>query len=727
MAIIFDSHSNCFHLSNKDISYVIGIEKGKYLTHRYWGKHIPFFTGSAEIQEIDRGFATNPNPEERIFSLNSLPLETSTQGNGDHRIANYQIRSSNGTNISDFSYVSHDIYNHKSELPGLPQLKAENIKVSTLEISLVDGYQDLEMTLFYSIYEDYPIITRHVAFKNNGKSTVYLENAGSMMIDLPRTDFDMVTLNGSHTHEANISRQPLHAGIQKIESNRGTSSPQHQPFIALAEASTTEFNGDVFAFHFIYSGNFIGQVEVEQYGSSRVEMGINPETFEWKLEPNENFHTPEVVLNYSPYGFNGMSQTFHDIYQNQLIPQYFQARERPILLNTWEANYFDINETELLVQADQAAELGIELFVLDDGWFGQRDTDESSLGDWYVNTSKIPNGIDHLADEVHERGMQFGLWFEPEMISKNSQLFEKHPEWALQVPHYPMTEGRRQLVLDLSQEKVQNFLIDTLDAYLSSGKIDYIKWDMNRHLTEVGSTQFDHSQQKEIYHRYVLGLYHILDTITKRYPHCLFENCSSGGGRFDPGMMYYMAQTWTSDNTDALSRSVIQYGFSYLYPPIMLGAHVSSVPNHQVGRITSLKTRGLMAMSGNLGYELDVTQLSVEETNEMKKQIDFYKTYKNLFQFGRFYRLQQPNAYFASAWLFENEHEAVLIYFNGLARPAVPVTHLPVKYLDNHAVYQDEDTGQKVSGAELNNAGVTIPRIKGDFETLRFHWKKIKL
>ncbi len=725
MPIHFDSQSQCFHLTNPHVSYIIGIEKDRYLTHRYWGKTLPAYAKSNAFQEIDRGFTTNPFPEERTFSLNALPLETSTQGNGDHRIANYQIRASNGSNVTAFHYQSFEIYPGKPKIPGLPSLRETNATVTTLELILFDEVQQLEMRLSYSLFEDQPVITRHTIFHNRGKQTVFLENAGSLMVDLTESELDLITLYGSHTNEANLSRQALRPGIQRIESTRGTSSPQHQPFIALADRYTSEFAGEVFAFHLVYSGNFIAQAELEQYGSTRVQLGIHPDHFDWQLQPDELFYTPEAVLNYSDQGFNGMSQNFHHIYQHQLIAPNFAEKKRPILLNTWEANSFELQENQLIEQAKKAARAGIELFVLDDGWFGKRDHDNSSLGDWFANPKKLPNGITGLAKKIKQLGLQFGLWFEPEMISKNSQLFAAHPDWALQVPDYPLTEGRQQLVLDLSQTEVQDYLITVLAEHLETGAIDYIKWDMNRHLTEVGSTVFASTQQKEIGHRYVLGLYRVLETITSRFPNCLFENCSSGGGRFDPGMMYYMPQTWTSDNSDALCRSVIQYGYSYLYPPIMMGAHVSATPNQQVGRNTPLATRGWLAMSGNFGYGLDLETLSVAEFNEIAAQINFYKKHRSLFQFGSFYRLQPPDNYFTSGWLFTNEEEALMIYFAGLSRPAIPARYLKMRYLDPEAVYEDTTTKQRYSGAELNQAGVLIPRIKEDFATHVLHWKKI--
>ncbi|MGM0175090.1 alpha-galactosidase [Enterococcus sp. DIV0800] len=723
MPISFDQKQQFFHLKNHEISYVIGIEKGKYLTHRYFGKTLSSYHGCNELQRIDRGFATNPIPADRTFSLNALPMETSTQGNGDHRIANYQIHNQKGHNVTDFHFQDFDIYNGKKELAGLPSVRSA--KTTTLEIRLVDSIQQLEMILVYNLYEDFPVITRSARYRNLKDAPVYLENAGSLMLDLPRWNFDLITLNGAHTNEATLHRQALHPGIQKIESSRGTSSPQHQPFLALANPETNEFTGEVFAFHFVYSGNFTAQVEVEQYGSSRVQIGIQPETFEWKLTQDHSFQTPEVVMNYSEDGFNGMSQTFHRLYQTCLIPEQFSQQERPILLNTWEANYFDLSAEALLTQARQAKELGIELFVLDDGWFGKRNDDTSSLGDWSENREKLPQGLSSLAREIRQMGLKFGIWFEPEMVSKESELFRQHPDWALHVSDYPMTEGRRQLVLDLSRKEVQDYLIDQLGKQLASGQIDYVKWDMNRHLTEVGNTLLPADQQKESHHRYVLGLYRVIKTLTAEFPTVLFENCSSGGGRFDPGMMAYMPQTWTSDNSDALCRTKIQYGYSYLYPPIMMGAHVSDVPNHQVGRLTPFSTRGWIAMSGNFGYELDLMKQSADNLRLMQEQINFYKAHRQLLQFGEFYRLQAPDTQFASAWLFKNEQEALLIYSNGLAQPAVPIHYLKTVYLDSDAIYQDTERENCYSGAELNQAGILIPRIKQDFETAVYHWKKL--
>ncbi|NRG28455.1 alpha-galactosidase [Bacillus circulans] len=726
LPIFLEKDGKTLHLQNKKISYVLSIEKDKYVCHRYWGRRLESFNGSTQIQMIDRGFATNPFPEERVFSLNALPLETSTQQSGDHRISNYTIRSHTNQTRTDFIFKKFDIITGKQPLEGLPTLEGEDTNVTTLIITLYDDIQQLEMKLYYHLYEQLPVITRHVAFLNHGEQEVFLDNAGSLQVDIAAATFDLLTLYGSHTNEANISRRKLHNGIQKIESTRGASSPQHQPFLALLNPNTDEFSGEVRAFHLIYSGNFQAQVEVEQYGSSRVQLGINAEGFSWKLSPGGSFDTPEAVMVYSNHGLNEMSHTFHTLYQQYLCPKSFRNQERPIVLNTWEANYFDISEEKSWKLAETAAQIGIEMFVLDDGWFGNRNDDTSSLGDWIENKDKLPNGIAGLAEMVKNKGMKFGLWFEPEMTSPNSELFKAHPDWIIHTHGYKPIEGRRQLVLDLSNAEVQDFLISVLSEYLVTGKIDYIKWDMNRHITDIGSTSFPIDQQGEISHRYILGLYRILDTLVNQFPNVLFENCSSGGGRFDPGMMRYMAQTWTSDNTDALCRTKIQYGYSLLYPPIMMGAHVSSVPNHQVGRITSLETRGRVAMSGNLGYELDLTEAEEEELLEIENQISFYKQQRKLFQFGKFYRLKAPGEYFESAWMFKNEKEAIVVYFNGIARPAVPVNYLPVYYLEDLAIYKDVATGRLYSGSELNYAGVTIPRVKEDYKTLIYHFEKVE-
>ena len=474
----------------------------------------------------------------------------------------------------------------------------------------------------------------------------------------------ILSLYGTHTREANINRFPLHRGIQKIESARGASSPQHQPFFALLSPDTCQEVGEVFAFHFIYSGCFLGEVEKDQFGNVRAQMGLNPTNFRWLLECGETFETPEVVLNYSAEGLNRMSYNFHKLYKNHLIPQRFMNQERPILLNSWESMYYDVTHEKIDEQSSIAQELGIELFVLDDGWFRRSNDSKSSMGDWVCNENKLPGGISKVADTIHEKGLKFGLWFEPEMISKNSNLYVQHPDWALQIPGYSMIEGRNQYVLDLSRKDVQQYIIDVFHEYLKDGRIEYVKWDMNRPLTDVNSLTLEVDKKGEIWHRYVLGLYHVLDTITSAYPNVLFEGCSSGGARFDPGMLYYTPQIWTSDNTDAFDRMTIQSGYSLLYPPVTMGAHISVTPNHQTGRITPMNTRYQVARLFNIGYELDLSKCQVDEITEIANQIREIKKYRKLIQNGDFFRHDVPNDnYVMWSTINSEKTEAVVVIF----------------------------------------------------------------
>jgi alpha-galactosidase len=493
--------------------------------------------------------------------------------------------------------------------------------------------------------------------------------------------------------------------------------------MALVRKETDECHGEVFAFNFVYSGNFLGLVEVDQFQQTRVNMGINPFDFSWLLMPGDSFQAPEVVMVYADKGFNDMSNTFHKLYRTRLCRGDFRDKERPILINNWEATYFDFNENKIMEIAEQSKELGIELFVLDDGWFGKRDDDFTSLGDWVVDKDKLPNGMKHLAEKVEAMDMQFGLWFEPEMISEESDLYRKHPDWCIHVPGRGRSTGRSQLILDLSREEVCQNIIDQLTGILSNAPISYVKWDMNRHMTEIGSAALPANRQRETAHRYMLGLYKIMEELTTAFPHILFESCSGGGGRFDPGMLYYMPQVWTSDNTDAISRLKIQYGTSLVYPISTMGAHVSAVPNHQVHRTTTLKTRGHVAMSGNFGYELDVTKLKESERKQVFQQTAFYKKNRALIQFGDFYRLKSPFNGNDAAWIFvsPNKEEAVFVYVTILAEPAPPFKKVKLAGLDESKSYHIEEINHDYNGDELMNIGLNIPLLEGDFQSVM--WK----
>ena len=538
-------------------------------------------------------------------------------------------------------------------------------------------------------------------------------------MDLPTQEYDVLTLSGAHTEEKNVYRRPLCADSVTIESSRGTSSPQATPFIGLLSPGTTEEQGEVLGVNLIYSGNFYGCVQCGQYGTIRVQLGINPYQFGWQLSPGTSFCTPEAVLVYSENGLAGMSNTFHKLYRTRVCRGWYRDRERPVLLNSWEGMYFEINEEKMLTLAEEAAELGIELLVMDDGWFKGRNTDTTSLGDWTEDKKKFPDGLQSLAEKVKQKGIDFGIWFEPEMISRESDLYREHPDWVIRSPLYEPILSRHQLVLDLSNPAVCEYLIDAVSKVLVPGNISYVKWDMNRHLTDLGSAYLDRKNQNELSHRYVLGLYQVMETLTERFPQVLFESCSSGGGRFDAGMLYYMPQTWTSDNTDAVCRLKIQHGTSFLFPTVTMGAHVSACPNHQVGRTTPFATRFAVAAAGNLGYELDLKKLSKEEKEEVREQIAEYKRRRRTVQFGTYYRLADSFQENQSAWniVSEDGMEVIFTHVQILARSAYRVPVIRLKGLDPDAVYTDCETGQEYGGDELMYAGIRIPRIRQDFSS----------
>jgi alpha-galactosidase len=731
MGIQFDSKNKTFHLQAKDTSYVMEILHEGYLVHLYWGRKINTYRHSNFLQFLDRGFSGNPyqHKDDRTFSLDTLPQEYPQYGNTDFRKPAYQIQLENGSTITDLRYQTHSIFKGKAPLEGLPATYTESDnEAETLEITMEDSLIGLKVILSYTVFEQFNVITRSVRFINEGSQSLKLVSAHSLCVDFRDADFEFLHLHGAHVKERHIERLPLRHGIQSVESTRGASSHQHNPFIALLRKGTTEDSGEVYAFNFVYSGNFLAQAEVDQFRNTRVTMGINPFDFNWKLEPNEAFQTPEVVMVYSSEGVGSMSRTFHELYRTRLVRGNYRDRERPILVNNWEATYFDFNADKILDIAETGRELGIELFVLDDGWFGKRNDDKSSLGDWFVDRQKLPEGLNHLALRVKELGLDFGLWFEPEMVSVDSDLYREHPDWCLHVPGRNRSESRNQIILDFSREDVCYEITKRVCNILASVPISYVKWDMNRHMTEIGSAALPPERQRETAHRYMLGLYKVMESITSSFPHVLFESCSGGGGRFDPGMLYYMPQTWTSDNTDAVSRLKIQYGTSLVYPIVTMGSHVSAVPNHQVHRSPSIQMRGDVAMSGNLGYELDLSNLSEDEKEIVKEQVSHYKEIRQLIQFGDFYRLQSPFEGNETSWLFttKDKTEAIVYYFRVLAEPAAPTAVLRLKGIDHSKQYRVDGTDQVFGGDELSYVGLAIPvEIKGDFQSFVWHLKEL--
>ncbi len=719
---------NTFILSNNEITYSFSIEKERYLRHRYFGKCINASTNINQPYFFDRGFCSNPFPDERDFSLDTLFQEYPDMNQGDFRSPAYVIQTEDGKRVTRFFYKGYKIIKGKPSLKGLPAIYTENDKeAATLCITLEDEYLKAKINLYYTIFKDFAAICRHVEIVNSGKQNLYLERLMAMSMDFAGTDYDVLTLSGSHINEKNINRRHISADTIVIDSNRGASSPQETPAIFLMEREATENFGQVWGFNFVYSGDFQAVVQTGQYNSVRVQMGMNPLTFGWSLKENESFVSPETVMVYSDEGMNKMSQTFHNMYRKRLCRGVYREKIRPILINSWEAFCFDVDEEKCLSLAKKAADLGIELFVLDDGWFKNRVCDKNALGDWVEDENKFPNGIEHLVKEINKMGMQVGIWFEPEMVSPNSDLYRKHSDWIIRSQNYEPILSRCQYVLDLSNPEVCDYVIESLSKVLSKTNVTYVKWDMNRHITDLGSYYLEKDRQRELSHRYMLGLYHILDELNKRFPNVLFEGCSSGGGRFDAGMLYYMPQTWTSDNTDAVCRMKIQYGTSLLFPPITMGAHVSAVPNHQVGRVTPLQTRFIVAMSGNLGYEMDLAQISDEEKEAIKEQIAFYKSIREVIQKGSFYRLKNPQNGNEAAWNFVSEDKKTVIYcyFKILAEPLRVNTPIRLKGLDENGIYKSKTNGICYGGDELMYAGIVSKPILEDFASYVYVLEKV--
>lgn len=727
MSISYDPSTRVFNLQANDTSYMIKILDGGYLAHIYWGRKLRRQT--QELRYFDHpSFSPTPEGSDGGFTLDMTPAEYPAYGNGDLRVPAYQLQLENGSTISDLRYESHTITPGKPHLDGLPATYTEEDgEAETLEITLRDAVTGLKVMLSYTAFAQYDAIARSVRFVNEGQAPLKLLRVLSASVDMPHDRMDMLDLTGAWSRERHIQVRPLMKGMQSIESRRGSSSHQHNPFMALLSKDATEDHGDVYGFNLVYSGNFIAQAEVDQFNSTRVSIGINSFDFSWHLEPGEAFQTPEAILVYSDKGLGSMSRTYHKLYRSRICRGVFRDEPRPVLVNNWEATYFDFTAEKIESIAEVGKELGIELFVLDDGWFGKRNDDKSSLGDWFVNREKLPNGLEDLVERVRNLDMQFGIWFEPEMISPDSDLYRSHPDWCLHVPERGRSLGRNQLILDFSRQDVCDAIIERLSGILSSAPISYVKWDMNRNMSEIGSALLPPHRQRETAHRYMLGLYYVLEEIITKFPKVLFESCSGGGGRFDPGMLYYMPQTWTSDNTDAVERLKIQYGTSIVYPISAMGAHISAAPNHQVGRLTSLKTRGDIAMSGNFGYELDLSKFTDEEKELAKQQIALYKEVRPLVQFGDYYRLLNPFAGNEAAWMFvsEDKSEALVVYSRVLAVPFAPFDSLHLKGLDADADYVVVETGQQLGGDELMYNGIHIPSLTGDFQSWLFRLKRV--
>ncbi len=728
MSIAYNEKERVFQLDTAHSSYLMQIMRDRYLAHLGWFGRIREWAGRREIPIHDRSFSPNPDPLDRSFSLDSIPLEYSAWGRSDLRPPALRALQQDGSSSLDLLYREHRIIKGKPALEGLPSVYTETPdEADTLVITLEDPHTSLLCDLSYTVFKDRDVITRSTRIRNQGDLAVSLHEVMSMCIDFDSSEYRMLQLSGAHNRERHIYTRELYPGSQSIDSRRGASSHQQNPFLALLSPNADEDAGVVYGFNLVYSGNFIATVHVDQFDSSRVLMGINPFDFQWELEAGETFQTPEVVMVRSTEGLGGMSRTYHDLYRERLVRGPFRGKERPVLINNWEATYFDFDSDTILKLADEAASLGMELFVLDDGWFGSRDDDLTSLGDWFPHTRKLPYGIKALADKIIEKGLQFGIWFEPEMISEKSLLFAEHPDWCLQVPGRKLSAGRSQLILDYSREDVREYIIQTISVILDENPISYVKWDMNRHMTEVGSLQLAPGKQRETAHRYMLGLYEVLERVTSAFPAVLFESCSGGGGRFDPGMLHYMPQTWTSDNTDPISRLAIQEGTAMVYPPLAMGAHVSASPNHQTGRETSLKLRGAVAMGGNFGYELNLLELSDQEKEEIREQVSTYKRRRHLITDGDRYRLTSPlDRKDCASWMTvsPNRDEAWAVYVSTRVEANHPYRSLRLKGLDPQKRYCING-GPSYGGDELMEAGINLPYQLGENEAYEYYLEAV--
>ena len=726
MSIIYHEQAKQFHLYNRSISYIIQIMANGQLGNLYYGKRITDRESYAYLLETgERAHAAISCPARVSLCLQYTKQEYPAYGTGDYRYGACMIRQENGSRIINFTYVSHRIFEGKCSIEPLPATYVEEKREAvTLEITLHDDVMDTDLILSYAIYEEMPVLTRHARFDHHGKEEIVLKTAMSGAVDLPDCDYEMIQLSGAWSRERYIKRRPLEQGIQSIYSMRGISSAEHNPFLALARKETTENSGQVYGFSLVYSGSFLGQVEVCTHDTTRVLMGIHPDTFEWPLKAGESFQTPELVMVYSEQGLSFMSQTFHRLYRTRLARGYWRDRERPVLLNNWEATYMDFNEEKILDIARKAKETGVELFVLDDGWFGERSDDHRGLGDWQVNRNKLPEGISGLSEKVEALGLKFGLWIEPEMVNKDSRFYEAHPDWILSAPGRYETPSRNQHVLDFSRKEIVDAVYGMLKDIIANAKISYIKWDMNRYLTECFSRGTSPDKQGMVMHKFILGVYDLYTRLTRDFPEILFESCASGGARFDPGMLYFAPQAWCSDNTDAMDRLKIQYGTTMVYPISSIGAHVSAVPNHQIHRITPLDSRGNAAIFGAFGYELDLNHLTPEEIETVKQQIVCYKKYRQLLHQGTFYRLKSPFEGNDTAWMAVSEDlkQAIAAYYQVLNPANAGWLRLKLQGLCEDMLYRVTMPGEtgEYYGSELMYAGIPINRSRlfkesGDF------------
>ena len=741
--IKYYAQKQIFKLDTQNTSYIIGFLRDRLLLNLYYGKKLNNFDYElSDLAQVGRAFSSVEEGLDGAGQGEIHSLDFSTFGNADLRLPTLHLKYADGSVVSCFKYRSHKIYAGKPILEGLPATYVENNdEADTLELELFDELSKVAVTLVYTAFNNVDAIARSVRVKNEGEQSLNISRIMSATLDIQSgaNDFDMLHLDGAWGRERSVSRQPIFKGNQEIYSRRGVSSHHHNPFFALVHKNATELSGEVYGFNLIYSGNFTAGVECDVYNTTRAYIGINPFTFNWKLESGKEFQSPEAVLTYSNEGISGMSRIYHKLYRTRLCRGKFRDIERYALINNWEGTYFNFTEDKLIEIAKKGAEVGLDLLVLDDGWFGKRNNDKSSLGDWFVNLEKLPNGLDGLADKINALGMKFGLWFEPEMVSPDSDLFRAHPNWAMGVAGRASSLGRCQLVLDLANDEVCDYIIKVVSDVLKNANIEYVKWDMNRNFSEFGSFYLDSDHQGELCHRYVLGLYRIMETLVSRFPNVLWEGCSGGGGRFDGGILYYMPQIWTSDCPDAGERMLIRYGTSICYPFSSMGSHVSAIPNHQVWRECSMATRGDMAAMGQFGYELDMSKMSDEEIEQAKEQVKFYKKYGEVFHKGDLYRLASPFEGNEAILQFisEDKNTVILNYANRLCTINGSIVNVKLVGLDPDAIYVESEArighnifsdririGREYTGEFLMNYGLKFTNQRDFQTTMRIFTKK---
>lgn len=725
MAIIVDEKTGLFQLITDNTEYQMKPDKYGVLKHIWYGEK----TG-CDMEYLqsypDVGFSGNiyDAGDDRTYSLDTLPLEYACEGVGDYRITGISAVHQDGSCALDLRYKGYRISKGKYGIKGLPAVYADENEAETLEIILKDKYSDIEVTLRYGILPKLDIITRCVSVANNGAHPVILTKAASLCLDIPHGEWEWVHFHGRHTMERVSERSKLIHGIQESSSKRGTSSHHQNPSVLLCSPDCTETSGSCIGAILAYSGSFKTQIELDQQEQVRLVMGINPELFRWELKPSEVFDTPEVIMSYSANGMEKLSHNFHKVIREHVCRGKYKLSERPVLINNWEATYFDFNEEKILKIAEQAASLGVDMLVLDDGWFGKRDDDCSGLGDWFVNEEKLNGGLGKLAEKIKSLGMKFGLWFEPEMVSEDSDLYRSHPDWAIKIPSRNPVRSRYQLVLDMTNPEVRDYLFGAISDILNSADISYIKWDMNRSICDWYTPCLSAENQGEMPHRYVLGLYELLERLTTAFPDVLFEGCSGGGGRFDAGMLYYCPQIWCSDDTDAFERTKIQYGTSFFYPVSAVGSHVSAVTNHQTGRITSLESRAVTAMAGSFGYELDLNTLSHDEKQEVKEQIVRFKKDGPLIHNGLYYRLSDSLNDKYALWGFVSEDKKEVLVHGVIFRTEPNHTQYLAKLrgLLPDTNYRLAENGEVYKGSALMNGGILLPKSWGDYASIEMHF-----